>query len=133
MILGEWKAPFCRYLLINFTLYFYKICRFTHRHHEKAPGYLQPSMVLIMRTLLLVLFPVSEVTLSFNEPITKIGTAQLKSGYVPGDFIIGAVFSVHERPLLSGEGDALSCGSMHEQYGIHRVESAFFAVDKINE
>lgn len=68
-----------------------------------------------------------------STPKTGIGEKQQKSGYIDGDFIIGALFPIHERPLLNGNNDSLACGVIRERYGIQRIEAAFFAVDTINK
>lgn len=69
-----------------------------------------------------------------NSPKSRIGESQLMSGYIDGDFIIGALFPVHEQPLLyDNEGGSLGCGRIRERYGIQRVEAALFAIDSINK
>lgn len=52
------------------------------------------------------------------------------SARVKGDFIIGALFSVHETPR--GSKGTLVCGPIRETYGIQRVETALITLDKIN-
>lgn len=71
---------------------------------------------------------------SFAKHVIGIGESQLESGYIDGDFIIGALFPIHEQPLLrNSSGSPLTCGRIREQYGIQRVEAAFFAIDSINK
>ena len=53
-----------------------------------------------------------------------------KVARVKGDFILGALFSVHETPR--GEKGTLICGPIRETYGIQRVETALITLDKIN-
>lgn len=52
------------------------------------------------------------------------------SARVKGDFILGALFSVHETPR--GSKGTLVCGPIRETYGIQRVETALITLDKIN-
>ncbi|KAK4297504.1 hypothetical protein Pmani_030087 [Petrolisthes manimaculis] len=54
-----------------------------------------------------------------------------KTALVEGDILIGALFSVHHQPKQKS-ASTLTCGVIREQYGIQRVEAAFFAIDKIN-
>ncbi len=82
------------------------------------------------------MFPeISTLIVSFLT-LTKVSTerpelrkAQPKSGFLPGDFIIGALFPIHRKPL---EGHDYTCGNI-QQYGIQRVETAFYAIDLINK
>lgn len=50
---------------------------------------------------------------------------------VPGDLVIGALFSMHHAPTLK-EAQTRRCGDIREQYGIQRVEAAFMTIDHIN-
>lgn len=52
------------------------------------------------------------------------------SARVRGDFIIGALFSVHYQP--SSKQGALLCGAIRELYGIQRIETALWTLDQIN-
>ncbi len=56
---------------------------------------------------------------------------QKKVAYIEGDFVIGALFPVHEKPI-SGHGKAIICGDVREQYGIQRVEAALWVIQEIN-
>lgn len=53
------------------------------------------------------------------------------SASVRGDFVIGALFSVHHQPSR-GSQNALVCGTIRELYGIQRVETALWTLDQIN-
>ncbi|KAJ8676066.1 hypothetical protein QAD02_011852 [Eretmocerus hayati] len=53
------------------------------------------------------------------------------SARLRGDFVIGALFSVHHQPSRSGQR-ALVCGAIRELYGIQRVETALWTLDQIN-
>ncbi|KAJ9592653.1 hypothetical protein L9F63_015668, partial [Diploptera punctata] len=49
-----------------------------------------------------------------------------------GDFIIGALFSVHHQPKQKRAGNTLKCGEVREMYGIQRIEVTFQTIDRIN-
>ncbi|XP_078618482.1 metabotropic glutamate receptor 1-like [Branchiostoma floridae x Branchiostoma japonicum] len=49
-----------------------------------------------------------------------------------GDLIIGALFSIHEKPRGPAGISARECGDIREQYGIQRVEAMFQTLDRIN-
>ncbi|XP_053312534.1 metabotropic glutamate receptor 5 isoform X2 [Spea bombifrons] len=51
--------------------------------------------------------------------------------HVPGDIIIGALFSVHHQPTVEKVHER-KCGEIREQYGIQRVEAMLHALDRIN-
>jgi hypothetical protein len=54
------------------------------------------------------------------------------SALLKGDFIIGALFSVHHQPKHKRAGNTLKCGEVREMYGIQRVEVSFQTIDRIN-
>ncbi|XP_022903794.1 metabotropic glutamate receptor 5-like [Onthophagus taurus] len=56
------------------------------------------------------------------------------SAFLNGDFIIGALLPIHHQPSLINKisGHIIKCGSIRENYGIQRVETAFQTIDKIN-
>jgi hypothetical protein len=54
------------------------------------------------------------------------------SALLKGDFIIGALFSVHYQPKQKRAGNTLKCGDVWETYGIQRVEVTFQTLDRIN-
>ncbi|XP_053162207.1 metabotropic glutamate receptor 5 isoform X2 [Hemicordylus capensis] len=51
--------------------------------------------------------------------------------YMPGDLIIGALFSVHHQPTVDKVHER-KCGEVREQYGIQRVEAMLHTLDRIN-
>ena len=59
-------------------------------------------------------------------------TGSFLAAKVAGDFIVGALFALHQTPSGSLSGGALVCGSIREQYGIQRVEAALYTLDQIN-
>lgn len=54
------------------------------------------------------------------------------SALLKGDFIIGALFSVHHQPKQKRAGNSLKCGGVREMYGIQRIEVTFQTIDHIN-
>lgn len=51
--------------------------------------------------------------------------------YIPGDLIIGALFSVHHQPAADRAHER-KCGEVREQYGIQRVEAMMLTLNRIN-
>ncbi|KAM9317990.1 metabotropic glutamate receptor 5b [Pholidichthys leucotaenia] len=51
--------------------------------------------------------------------------------HMPGDIIIGALFSVHHQPPVDKVHER-KCGAVREQYGIQRVEAMMHTLDRIN-
>uniref|UniRef100_A0A3Q2U017 Metabotropic glutamate receptor 5 n=1 Tax=Fundulus heteroclitus TaxID=8078 RepID=A0A3Q2U017_FUNHE len=51
--------------------------------------------------------------------------------HMPGDIIIGALFSVHHQPTADKVHER-KCGEVREQYGIQRVEAMMLTLDRIN-
>ncbi|XP_065222322.1 metabotropic glutamate receptor 1-like [Planococcus citri] len=85
----------------------------------------------IFISLVLLFFQIIQCRGSLKVP--GIGEKQKRSGFIEGDFIIGALFPVHEQPLLKAGGtDPLKCGEIRERFGIQRIEAAFFAIESIN-
>ncbi|XP_065222345.1 metabotropic glutamate receptor 5-like isoform X2 [Planococcus citri] len=83
----------------------------------------------IFWSILQILTPlVLSLKIELNEP-------QRNSAYIQGDYMIGALFSVHENPLLvkNDHYNPLACGDVLEYRGIQRVEAALFAVESINK
>ncbi|KAM6946315.1 LOW QUALITY PROTEIN: metabotropic glutamate receptor 5b [Aplochiton taeniatus] len=65
----------------------------------------------------------------------QAGSAQANErrvvAHIPGDIIIGALFSVHHQPPADKVHER-KCGSVREQYGIQRVEAMMYTLDRIN-
>ncbi|XP_047017338.1 metabotropic glutamate receptor 5b [Ictalurus punctatus] len=73
--------------------------------------------------LVLMCVPLSLSSLQSNE--------RRVVAYVPGDLIIGALFSVHHQPAADRAHER-KCGAVREQYGIQRVEAMMLTLDRIN-
>ncbi|ESO92204.1 hypothetical protein LOTGIDRAFT_121302 [Lottia gigantea] len=58
---------------------------------------------------------------------TKLRTARIE-----GDIVLGALFPVHYSPPKAFVF-ARACGKIREFYGIQRIETLFYTLDKINE
>ncbi|KFM78657.1 Metabotropic glutamate receptor 1, partial [Stegodyphus mimosarum] len=54
-----------------------------------------------------------------------------RTAIIPGDIMIGALFSVHHAPGQK-QAQSRTCGDIREQYGLQRVEASFQTVDEIN-
>nr|CAD7438876.1 unnamed protein product [Timema bartmani] len=65
-------------------------------------------------------------------PTPPEGEKERISALMKGDFIIGALFSLHHQPKQRRAGNTLSCGEIREMYGIQRVEVTFMTLDRIN-
>ncbi|XP_039287871.1 metabotropic glutamate receptor 1-like [Nilaparvata lugens] len=52
------------------------------------------------------------------------------SAVLNGDFMLGALFSIHHQPKQ--KGNTLLCGKIREMYGIQRIEVTFHTLDIIN-
>ncbi|XP_027387454.1 metabotropic glutamate receptor 5 isoform X2 [Bos indicus x Bos taurus] len=64
-----------------------------------------------------------------------LGSAQSSErrvvAHMPGDIIIGALFSVHHQPTVDKVHER-KCGAVREQYGIQRVEAMLHTLERIN-
>lgn len=54
-----------------------------------------------------------------------------RTAIIPGDIMIGALFSVHHAPGQK-QAQTRTCGDIREQYGLQRVEASFQTIDEIN-
>lgn len=54
-----------------------------------------------------------------------------RTAIIPGDIMIGALFSVHHAPGQK-QAQTRTCGEIREQYGLQRVEASFQIIDEIN-
>ncbi|KAJ8026655.1 Metabotropic glutamate receptor 1 [Holothuria leucospilota] len=52
---------------------------------------------------------------------------------IEGDLIIGALFSVHDKPPDDDKASRRQCGAIREQYGIQRVEVMLKTIRQINK
>uniref|UniRef100_A0AAQ6IQQ3 Metabotropic glutamate receptor 5 n=1 Tax=Anabas testudineus TaxID=64144 RepID=A0AAQ6IQQ3_ANATE len=75
------------------------------------------------------------LVLSFWVGPDQADTAQSNErrvvAHIPGDIIIGALFSVHHQPPADKVHER-KCGAVREQYGIQRVEAMMHTLDRIN-
>ncbi|XP_076131032.1 glutamate receptor, metabotropic 5a [Alosa pseudoharengus] len=79
----------------------------------------------IMLVVLMVAGPVDHVQVSGQATERRV------LAYLPGDIIIGALFSVHHQPPADKVHER-KCGAVREQYGIQRVEAMMHTLDRIN-
>ncbi|GFY78404.1 metabotropic glutamate receptor 1 [Trichonephila inaurata madagascariensis] len=54
-----------------------------------------------------------------------------RTAIIPGDIMIGALFSVHHSPSQK-QAQSRICGEIREQYGLQRIEASFQTIDEIN-
>uniref|UniRef100_A0A6Q2X1B1 Metabotropic glutamate receptor 1 n=1 Tax=Esox lucius TaxID=8010 RepID=A0A6Q2X1B1_ESOLU len=70
-----------------------------------------------------------------GDDLVCVVTAQANErrvlAHIPGDIIIGALFSVHHQPPADKVHER-KCGAVREQYGIQRVEAMMHTLDLIN-
>ncbi|XP_077596421.1 glutamate receptor, metabotropic 5a [Stigmatopora nigra] len=74
--------------------------------------------------------------LSRLDPRNRLGVSAQNNerrvlARIPGDIIIGALFSVHHQPPADKVHER-KCGLVREQYGIQRVEAMIHTLDRIN-
>ncbi|XP_036416709.1 metabotropic glutamate receptor 5b [Colossoma macropomum] len=77
---------------------------------------------LLPLTYVLLLVPLTRAAQSSERRVVA---------YIPGDIIIGALFSVHHQPQADKVHER-KCGAIREQYGIQRVEAMMLTLDRIN-
>ncbi|KAK3530835.1 hypothetical protein QTP70_002867 [Hemibagrus guttatus] len=82
-------------------------------------------MAAALLPLFLVLMSVPHFLLSLQPNERRV------VAYIPGDLIIGALFSVHHQPAADRAHER-KCGAVREQYGIQRVEAMMLTLDRIN-
>uniref|UniRef100_A0AAX7UY95 Metabotropic glutamate receptor 5 n=1 Tax=Astatotilapia calliptera TaxID=8154 RepID=A0AAX7UY95_ASTCA len=81
----------------------------------------------MMFWLLLVL----SIWLGPNQADSAQSNERRVVAHMPGDIIIGALFSVHHQPPADKVHER-KCGAVREQYGIQRVEAMMHTLDRIN-
>ncbi|KAK1336201.1 hypothetical protein QTO34_004005 [Cnephaeus nilssonii] len=82
-----------------------------------------PKMVLLL--ILSVLLLKEDVRGSAQSSERRV------VAHMPGDIIIGALFSVHHQPTVDKVHER-KCGAVREQYGIQRVEAMLHTLERIN-
>ncbi|XP_034539932.1 glutamate receptor, metabotropic 5a [Notolabrus celidotus] len=81
--------------------------------------------------LLLVCVFLSWLGLRDQLGVDAQNTERRVLAHIPGDIIIGALFSVHHQPPADKVHER-KCGAVREQYGIQRVEAMMHTLDRIN-
>ncbi|CAL8361637.1 unnamed protein product [Merluccius merluccius] len=66
-----------------------------------------------------------------KQALTTQSNERRVVAHIPGDIIIGALFSVHHQPPADKVHER-KCGAVREQYGIQRVEAMMHTLDRIN-
>ncbi|KAJ8412618.1 hypothetical protein AAFF_G00129540 [Aldrovandia affinis] len=84
-----------------------------------------------MSLLLLVLLLLDVRRANFGFVMGAQSNERRVLAHVPGDIIIGALFSVHHQPPADKVHER-KCGAVREQYGIQRVEAMLHTLDRIN-
>ncbi|XP_030648441.1 glutamate receptor, metabotropic 5a [Chanos chanos] len=69
--------------------------------------------------------------LNLKMPVKAQSNERRVLAHIPGDIIIGALFSVHHQPPADKVHER-KCGAVREQYGIQRVEAMMHTLDRIN-
>ncbi|XP_066475306.1 metabotropic glutamate receptor 5 isoform X3 [Tiliqua scincoides] len=86
-------------------------------------------MVLLLLFAILVLK--KDVCGNFGLLVAAQSSERRVVAYMPGDIIIGALFSVHHQPSVDKVHER-KCGEVREQYGIQRVEAMLHTLERIN-
>ncbi|XP_023777058.1 metabotropic glutamate receptor 5 isoform X3 [Cyanistes caeruleus] len=86
-------------------------------------------MVLLL--LLAILLLKEDVCGNFGLFVSAQANERRVVAHMPGDIIIGALFSVHHQPTVDKVHER-KCGEVREQYGIQRVEAMLHTLDRIN-
>lgn len=81
--------------------------------------------------ILAALLMVNTLCTSYAGLELNIDESQNKVGFVTGDFIIGALFSIRHNAEFSF-GQPMRCGKIRDQYGMQRVEAALWTINNIN-
>ncbi|XP_029140398.1 uncharacterized protein LOC107289538, partial [Protobothrops mucrosquamatus] len=69
---------------------------------------------------------------NFSALVSAQSSERRVVAYMPGDIVIGALFSVHHQPTVDKVHER-KCGEVREQYGIQRVEAMLHTLDRINQ
>ncbi|XP_038234239.1 metabotropic glutamate receptor 5 isoform X1 [Dermochelys coriacea] len=86
-------------------------------------------MVLLL--FLAILLLKEDVSGNFGFLVSAQSNERRVVAHMPGDIIIGALFSVHHQPTVDKVHER-KCGEVREQYGIQRVEAMLHTLDRIN-
>uniref|UniRef100_A0A7M4FEE5 Metabotropic glutamate receptor 5 n=1 Tax=Crocodylus porosus TaxID=8502 RepID=A0A7M4FEE5_CROPO len=86
-------------------------------------------MVLLL--ILAILLLKEDVNGNFGLLVSAQTNERRVVAHMPGDIIIGALFSVHHQPTVDKVHER-KCGEVREQYGIQRVEAMLHTLDRIN-
>ncbi|XP_069739430.1 metabotropic glutamate receptor 5 isoform X1 [Phaenicophaeus curvirostris] len=86
-------------------------------------------MVLLL--FLTILLLKEDVWGNFGLLVSAQANERRVVAHMPGDIIIGALFSVHHQPTVDKVHER-KCGEVREQYGIQRVEAMLHTLDRIN-
>ncbi|KAM7065773.1 metabotropic glutamate receptor 5 isoform 1-T1 [Acridotheres tristis] len=86
-------------------------------------------MVLLL--FLAILLWKEDVCGNFGLLVSAQANERRVVAHMPGDIIIGALFSVHHQPTVDKVHER-KCGEVREQYGIQRVEAMLHTLDRIN-
>ncbi|XP_009073964.1 PREDICTED: metabotropic glutamate receptor 5 [Acanthisitta chloris] len=86
-------------------------------------------MVLLL--FLAILLLKEDVCGNFGLLVSAQANERRVVAHMPGDIIIGALFSVHHQPTVDKVHER-KCGAVREQYGIQRVEAMLHTLDRIN-
>ncbi|XP_003219390.2 metabotropic glutamate receptor 5 isoform X2 [Anolis carolinensis] len=87
-----------------------------------------PKMILLLVILLLK----EDVCGNGGLLVSAQSNERRVVAHMPGDIIIGALFSVHHQPSVDKVHER-KCGEVREQYGIQRVEAMLHTLDRINQ
>ncbi|KAK1800174.1 hypothetical protein P4O66_000225 [Electrophorus voltai] len=102
----------------------------THKVLEASAGNLKEMGIFLVSFLFALLVldsrPMRPGTLAHAQSNERRVLA-----HIPGDIIIGALFSVHHQPPADKVHER-KCGAVREQYGIQRVEAMMHTLDRIN-
>lgn len=83
--------------------------------------------------LILITFQVETLEPGMSNFNAAVVENLSRTGYIEGDFMIGALFPVHSPPSTTENGDPLKCNAINGSEGIELVEAAFYAIDTINK
>uniref|UniRef100_A0A3B1IYU1 Metabotropic glutamate receptor 1 n=1 Tax=Astyanax mexicanus TaxID=7994 RepID=A0A3B1IYU1_ASTMX len=88
-------------------------------------------MGILLFLLFFALFGDGTHPTSLGTLVKAQATERRVLAHIPGDIIIGALFSVHHQPPADKVHER-KCGAVREQYGIQRVEAMMHTLDRIN-